>query len=368
VFVMVLYAACTVAEGSSPSRTETRTLELKPGGQLRASTFNGSIRVEGWDCQEISLVAEIRERREGDIRFIAESKDGRVEIIAEQEKKRRKYAIAFGFIESPGVSFTLKIPKKAMATLLTSNGRIEISDIEADVDATTSNASITIDRIGGGVSLATKNASIKANSVMGKLLARTTNASIYAMDMQGGVELRTSNGRIDVGNAMGMVDATTTNASVIAKNIGGDLIVKTSNGRIEAKDVKGKAEANTSNGSITAENIDGELTGKTSNGRIDIRKVMGAIDMATTNGSIKAVELDGKGKGIRLATSNASIDVTLGRAQGMLEARTGDSRPSVTIEVPNAQPSQEDFMTRAKIGHSQQLIELRTTFGKITVR
>jgi len=311
-------------------REEIRNLELKPGGHLFASTFNGSISVEGWERDEVSLVAKIRERRKGDVYFVAESKDGRVEIKAEQDNKSNFF---FNFGRSSGVSYTLRIPRKTELKLITSNGRMEIRKIDDEVDATTSNGSITADEISAKARLTTSNASIKANSVKGELVART------------------SNGSLDI------------------RNIQSEADLKTSNARIEVRGVNGKTYAVTSNGPIIAENIKGDLIGRSSNSRIDIQKILGAIDLSTSNGSIKASELNGKGQGIRLITSNASIDVTLGEAQGMLTATTSNGgNPSVHFENPNIQSTKEGSITRAKIGNSDQLIELKTSNGRITVR
>jgi DUF4097 and DUF4098 domain-containing protein YvlB len=324
--------ACGVSDRIIPSRTEERTLELKPGGQLRASTFNGRISVEGWDRDEVSLVAEIRERREGEVRFSAESKNGRVEILAERQR-RSKYAINFGWAGwTSGVSYTLRVPRKTATSLVSSNGRLEVFKIDGEIDAATSNGSIAVEDIGGGARLATSNGGIRANSVNGELVARTSNSRVEAMDIQGNADLRTSNGGID------------------------------------AKNVKGKVDAVTSNGTIKAESIGGDLIGNTSNGRLDVQKVQGAIDLSTSNGSIKAADLNGKGRGIRLSTSNGSIDLTRGGTEGMLEASTTDSERSIIIEVPNVQPDRDGSTMRAKIGNGGQPIRLKTTNGKITVR
>jgi len=326
---MAASVACRLPDRGGTARTETRTLELRPGGQLCASTFNGRISVEGWERGEVSLVAEIWERREGDVRFSAESRDGRVEIVAEQEG-RSKYAISLG--RSSGVSYTLRVPTKTTTTLVSSNGRIEIRRIDGEIDATTSNGPIITEDIGGSARLATSNGGIRANAIKGGLIARTSNAKLEAKDILGNADLRTSNGRID------------------------------------AKNVKGKADVATSNGSIVAENIEGDLTGHTSNGRLDIYKVSGAIDLATSNGSIKASDLNGGGRGISLTTSNGSIDVTLGNAEGMLEATTNRDERSISIEIPDVQSAKEGSTTRAKIGNGGQPIRLKTSNGKITVR
>jgi DUF4097 and DUF4098 domain-containing protein YvlB len=332
--ILALSAACRVPVGDELySRIETRTLELAPGGQVLASTFNGSITIEGWDRQEVSLIAKIRERREGEVRFTAEAKDGKVEIRADRtNEKGRNNFIKIGDIgEPPGASYTLQIPRKAMAVILSTNGRIEARRVDNEVDLTTTNGPITVDEIGAKARLTTSNGRISANSVKGDVIARSTNGGINAIDVAGDADLRTSNGRI------------------------------------VARGIKGKAEVFTSNAAIIAENIESDLTGRSSNGGIEVQKALGAIDLATTNGAIKAGSLDGKGRGIRLATSNGSIDVALGQAKGALEA-TNNRERSVAVEIPNVQPTHQGNTTKAKIGASDQPIVLKTSNGRITVR
>ena len=348
------------------TRTETRTLEFKPGGQLYATTFNGAISVEGWERDEVSLVAEIRERRDGDARLTVESKDGRIEITAEQER-RRPVIIGFGITPS-GVSYTLKIPRKTATTLISSNGRIEISQVDDEIDASTSNGTITINEIGGTARLTTKNGAISAKSVKGDLYARTSNGGFDVKDIQGSADLYTTNGRVEVRGVSGRLEAVTSNGPIIAENIKGNAELGTTNGRVEVRNIKGNADVNTSNGAIIAENIENDLTGRSSNGRIDIQRVFGGIEMTTSNSSIKAADLNGKGRGVSLTTTNASIEVTLGQAQGVLEASAGGGNRSVIIETPDVQPTTDGSMTRARIGASDQPIVLKTTNSRITVR
>jgi hypothetical protein len=285
--------------------------------------------VEGWDRDEVSVVAEIRERREGDVTFTTESKDGYVEITAEQASARN---VVIGFAASNRASFKLKIPKKTFSTLRASNGRIEISQIDDEVDAATSNGLITAEEIGGKARLKTSNGAIKADAIKSELIATTSNGGIEATDINGNAELRTSNGKIEV------------------------------------RGIKGKVDAFTSNGQIRAENVDGDLVGRTSNSRIEIQNVTGAINLTTSNASVKAEGLDGMGKGIRLITSNGSMDISLGRAEGVLEATDDNKGRSISIEIPKTQSVIEGSTLKAQIGNGGQSIELKTSNGRITVR
>jgi len=405
VALVLAASACRLPERHDFStRIEERTLELKPGGHFHAVAFNGSIEMEGWDRDEVHLVAKIREFREGEVRFSAESKDGNVTVRAEREFVREP-SVRFGFGGSSGASYTVKIPRKAFATLYSSNGRIEIRRVDGEMDANTSNGPIIAEEVGAKARLTTSNGAISAAKIKGELYARTSNGGIDISDIFGEADISSSNGRIKAINVSGKMEATTSNASISVEKIGatsrlttsngaisaasikGDVFARTSNGgidvsdisgeadlrsssgRIKARGVKGKIGAFTSNGSITADSIESDLIAKNTNGQIEINNVLGSIDAETSNASIKADGLDGKGRGIRLVT-------------GIVQARTTDGN-AITFGAPIAKQvvddgaadaagaknaGREKNVLRAKVGNSDQLIDLRTTHGRITVR
>jgi len=270
-------------------RTETRTLELKADGRLQARAFNGSIKVESWDQEKVELRAEIREVEQGDIQLHAESRDGQVEISAE-----RSHGSSFPN-GAGGISYVLRVPRRVQATLSTSNGSIEVSDLAGPVDA------------------------------------RTSNGSIRAWNLDKQATLRTSNASIHLRHILGNVEATT------------------------------------SNGSLHAEDVAGDLKGGTSNASLHVEDVKGGIDLTSSNGSIQASGLDGRGRGIRLATSNASVDVTLGAAKGDVDLRTNRAE-NIEVEHPQAENVEKGSHTRLRIPGSSQHIDLSTSNGKITLR
>ncbi len=314
---------------SQNTRHETRTLALKPGGELRVRTFNGAIRVTTWDRAEVEVDAEIREQEGSSVQFIAEAKDGQVLLRAEKKEAESRSWNFFGF-GGGGVTFTLKIPKEALATLETSNGAISIRGLKGALDARTSNGKVEVQELNGNAVLRTSNGQIRAETVQGSLEATTSNGSITATDIQGKAALRTSNGAVKMARIQGPVNADTSNGSIKAEALADDLIAESSNGKVELDDVLGKVDVSTNNGSITARN------------------------------------LDGKGRGIRLRTSNARITVTLGKAEGELTARTSN-RSQVSVAQKGELQEDRDGTTRAKIGKGTQRIELTTTHGRIAV-
>ena len=161
----------------------------------------------------------------------------------------------------------------------------------------------------------------------------------------------------------------TSNSRIDARNTGGTLVFRTSNGRIELMGLSGEVEARTSNSKVIVHNLEGDFRGATSNGALELEGVTGAVDFTTSNGSIHASGLDGNGKGIRLRTSNGSVDVDLGKATGEIRARTSN-HDKVKVERQGLEliDMKRGSDMRLRIPGSSQIIDLATSNGSITLR
>lgn len=311
------------------ARTETHTLVLKPGGELRVRTFNGAIRVTPWDKAEVEVVAEIREEEARPVKVVAEAKEGQVSLRAEKQEEGNRSWNFFG-MQGGGATFTLRVPREVAATLESTNGAISLRGLKGVADVRTSNGKVELLEHTGQAVVRTSNASVRAETVQGALEVTTSNGSITASDIQGRAGLRTSNAKVSALRIQGPVTVDTSNGSIRAEALTDDLVAETSNSRVELDDVRGK------------------------------------VDVSTSNGSITARSLDGMGRGITLRTSNARITVTLGKAQGELVARTS-SHAQVSVAQKTSLQEDRDGTTRAKIGTGTQRIELTTSHGRIAV-
>ncbi len=312
-----------------PSRRDVRTLPLPAGGELRVMGYNGAIRVTTWDRPEVELEAEIREPDGGGIQLTTEARDGKVLVKADRHEADNRSWNLWGLVGG-GVTFTMRVPKQAVAFLETSNGAISVRGLQGSLEARTRNGKVELQEHGGSAVL------------------HTSNASVYATGVQGTLEVHTSNG------------------SVTASDIQGKTTVKTSNAKISLTRIQGPAEVETSNGAIRAEALASDLQAETRNGRIELQDVLGRVDASTRNGAIAAAGLNGQGKGIRLATTNARISLVLGSLEGELLARTSRN-DTVKILRKGEVQSTDDGSTRAVFGKPSQRIELTTTHGRITV-
>lgn len=257
------------------NRTETRTEGFASGSTLVVRTQNSPLSVQGWDREEVSLVAEIQDSTKYPVKLEVRKTEGRLEIEAVFPDR----TWSFGFFEGNACAMTLKVPRRLVGQFRTSNARLEAKGLEGRLEFRTSNALMTLEDLGGSVEARTSNATVRAKNIQaelkgstsngslrfeqveGPLAFSTSNASIQATGLDGqgkGIRLETSNGRIEVslGKATGSIRARTSrHEKVNVERPGIELVDMSSSSDLRLK----------------APGRDQEILLRTSNGGISIR-------------------------------------------------------------------------------------------------
>lgn len=271
--VLLLGLSALLAAGT---RTENRTEAFKPGGTLVVRTQNSPLSVQGWDREEVSLVAEIQDSPKYPVQLEVRKAEGRLEIEAVFPSRS---GWSFGFSEGNACAMTLKVPRRLIGQFRTSNARLEAKGLDGQLEFRTSNALLSLEELGGSVEAQTSNATVRAKKITaalkgstsngslrfeqveGPLVFSTSNASIQATGLDGqgqGIRLETSNGRIEVelGKATGSIRARTSrHEKVKVERQGIELVDMSSHSDIRLK----------------APGRDQEILLRTSNGGISIR-------------------------------------------------------------------------------------------------
>lgn len=127
----------------------------------------------------------------------------------------------------------------------------------------------------------------------------------------------------------------TSNGSLRLEDLHGSARLQTSHGSVVLRQLQGRIEARTSNGAIDGSDLAGELRLRTSNGSIRLDRLKGALDATTSNASITARIVEpAAGLPIRAATSNGSIELTLGGFHAnAITAAT--SNGGITLRLPD---------------------------------
>ena len=273
------------------------THPMTPGGRVTVESFNGSIDLVGWDQNSV----EVNGTKHASSRNALE--DLKIDIRAMPDSVRVRAIRSSDTFSHGGVRFSIRVPRKALLELISTNGKIDVEDVD------------------GSARLRTSNGAIRVVRCKGEVEAETRNGSIDAQDISGNANLRTTNGPIRTETSGGSLEAGTTNGSITARvnNSGGNSPIRlnSSNGHIDVTlDVQqlpelrasttnssillrlppsanARIRASTSHASITSEF--GDLEGDKDRHHPELDGSIGhggpLLDLRTSNGSIKIVKL-----------------------------------------------------------------------------
>jgi DUF4097 and DUF4098 domain-containing protein YvlB len=267
------------------------THALEPGGAVSIETFNGSIEVRGWEQNSVEVNGTKSASSKGALDAL------KIEINDSAGSVRIRAVRPPDFYRNLGVRFSVRVPHKALLDLVaTSNGKIQVEDVE------------------GHARLHTSNGSVRASRIKGEVEARTSNGAIEAQDVDGNVNLHTSNGSI------------------------------------RAETTHGSFEGTTSNGSITARLNDPAATwpvrAETSNGHIDLTldtKQLPEVRASTNNSSILLRLPAAANARVQAATSHSSITSDFGslesgdrrRSHSEMHGTIGNGGPLIDLQSSN---------------------------------
>ncbi len=213
--VLGLFVLISTASAEKFSRTETKFFTISPKGKVTVENVNGSIKVEAWDKNQVSLeitktvkASDSEEADEyfGDLRVDIESGSDFLEV-----KTHYPHDFGGGFFYwlfhggswYGGVEYVLKVPAGVRLDAGSTNGSVTVRAVVGKVKAHSTNGRIELQDVGGEVEGSTTNGGITArvsDTVQFKELKLETtnggisvycpegiNADVYAHTTNGGI-------------------------------------------------------------------------------------------------------------------------------------------------------------------------------------
>jgi hypothetical protein len=232
--MLILFVAIVACISAVASETETRddTFSVGTAPKIVVSNDNGQIDVVTGNEGTVNVKATIRRPDDVEYGVVQEGDTIRVEA---------QVSSIWGFGTDAGAEITVTLPADTNVDLRTSNGGIEVVDIQNSGKLRTSNGRISLENVKGEFEVSTSNGDI---DFRGELTAGGMN------------RLTTSNGSVEVtllGEPSVKLDAATSNGEIICKL----PIVATESGVNRLVGVVGSGDAGlvieTSNGSITVQ-------------------------------------------------------------------------------------------------------------------
>lgn len=243
--------------------------------------LQGQIIIETWESDRIEIDVEerIKSRDEEDAKEIA---DG-IKLVGRRHGSTLEiepdYGDFFHLRKRYLCNLKVKLPEKMNLKLGSTNGLIDVEQMDGDIKAETTNGKINVRGSKGDVDLITTNGFITARSVEGRLNARTTNGGLSLESVNGNIYGRTTNGRVE---------------AEILDTLRGDVELATTNGSIECRihrDSDCRIKASTTNGTVSDALDRRRFRGEYNRRRTSLNGRLGngtyRIILSTTNGAIR---------------------------------------------------------------------------------
>ncbi len=209
-----IYSPIEREPGGSYSQTmETELPAASPGSLLSVHNTNGRIVVGSWDKSSIWIQAKKQVKfRSGWFGFLgfgsgkvstSEAKKGldRVEVTIDRTSESLVVKTVLPNLfdgMSSWIDYEILVPIHGNVEVHTTNGGVEIREIEGEVKAHSTNGRIELDEIRGPATVFTSNGRFVGNRIVGPLKATSTNGRIEVKSVDSVSELKSSNGSIEV--------------------------------------------------------------------------------------------------------------------------------------------------------------------------
>ena len=255
---------------------ETMHLAVPRSGALRVENVNGKTRVIGEDRHdvEVRILKVARAESEAAARALAQSMG--VAVNETDTALALEVSIPRKWNRRGVVHMEVRVPRETRVDVQSSNGKVCIQSVAANVKAHSSNGAVAVEQVDGDVEVHSSNAKVHCSCIHGRLVARTSNGKIAVSKHRGAIDAATSNGLID--------------ADVEA--VAGPIVLATSNGRIALS---------------LPEQTDADVDVRVDNGIIRSQRSLCRCTHST--GGRLAGALGKGGTPIKLRTSNGSISI-----------------------------------------------------------
>jgi DUF4097 and DUF4098 domain-containing protein YvlB len=205
--VLILLAAGTLTLAGEDIQ---RKVDASRNGQVEIDNLSGSVRVTGWDRDEVEVTGTLGKGIE---RLDVERKGDRViiEVVLPSGRNNR--------VE--GTDLDIRVPR---------GSEVEVNTVSASIDVSDVNGSLDLNSVSGAVDVEGEPGDVEINNVSGRI---TVNARLDRGDfntVSGRIEAQldlTSRSRVDFNSVSGSIDLT------VPRGLDADFDVSTFSGRID---------------------------------------------------------------------------------------------------------------------------------------
>jgi DUF4097 and DUF4098 domain-containing protein YvlB len=292
-----------------PATEIRKAFPVVPGKELRMDLkTGGSITINGWDEDSVSVIARLRGRDAKDEQVEIEPMTAGVDIRSFYDGHRKN--------RSSDNDFIITVPSKFDIDIESMGGEISITGVTGNFDGSTMGGELRLTGLKGSIHLRTLGGDISLTKSELDGEVNTNGGSVLLEDVKGNVEGHSLGGPVTYRN---VTDSR-------GKSTGKEIHITTMGGPIKVDEALYGADVSTMGGDIDIRSAAGHVNAKTLGGDITVDAIDGAIDASTLGGDVEVtmtgdpssgerdVELSSLGGDIRLTvpaglSMNVDIDI-----------------------------------------------------------
>ena len=220
----VAFALLLLPVGAGAQQTVERTAAASANGVVEIENIAGSVRVEAWDRNEVSMRAELGRGVE---RVDFESESGETHIRVVYPRNGRNVG---------GADVVVRVPAGSRIRAEGVSAEVTVQNVRGDVEAAS---------VSGNVNITGSSRAVKAESVSGNVVVSAATNDVRASSVSG---------RVQVTGATGFIEAETTSGDVVVEGRDASTVsLHSVSGRVA---YRGSLERN---GSVNMESFSGTV-------------------------------------------------------------------------------------------------------------
>lgn len=333
------------------------TFSVKKGDVLEVRIAQGSIAVQTWDKDEVSL-------------RVQSSGNDQVDEVSAVQGGGKILVEDHG---SDDLSVVARVPVKFGLHLRTGAGDIGVKgSLVGDIHATTGGGDVSVGRTTGTVELQTSGGDIASEDVMGDIRFQTAGGGVSVKGVTGQADILTAGGDMIIGAIGKTLRASTAGGDVRLESVGSDCDVSTAGGSIIVGACSGRTSLQSAGGDIDLRSGKGPLSVATAGGTINLHSVQGSVRARSSAGDVNVALDPSVGESSSIMTGAGNIVFTVSPdANAMIEARTpgfpvDEEDGGVRSDFPVVRKKGKSV--EVKIGSGSHKIQLETRMGEIVIR
>lgn len=162
-------------------------------GLVKISNIAGSVKVSGWNRNEVSVEGTLGEGTER-LDFDVRGSETNIKVVIPDEKTRREK----GITRVDGSDLTIRVPDRS---------RLEITTVSASVSVSDVSGNLHLESVSGKIEVSGTPSRVSAKSVSGDINIEECKGSVRANTVAGRITVQGAVGRMEVGTISGEVRA-----------------------------------------------------------------------------------------------------------------------------------------------------------------